>query len=251
MPIVAGDLKLYQATTMPTSLTAPTSIGGAISANQITGGAVGEALFTMPAGGSPQTQYTKVFFKNTHGTDTLSNAKIYIANACIAGDSGNYTHSLQSTSASDTGTCRVIGEDSGGSPASETITMTGTTLAAGATTFSTHAAHVLSTPAVGTITIRRNGNVIGYIPPGRSSAVSEIDFGVEGSLNDSTTTTDASTAPSGISFSRPSTYATGVAVFGDDLAPGDRQGIWLRWIQQENRPTTTDVEIALEIAGDI
>lgn len=259
-----ADLKLYQADDMPTSLTAPAPSGGAIGATQITGSTIGEVFFTMASaasGGGSKVQYSKVFWFNDHATDDLSSAKVYIANALDTPAAGNNLMSGLSSSASDNTTkkLRWIGEDSAGDPAYEDTTMNGTTEVTGAAQFNANLAAVelrlvsggALTTAAGDITIKKNGTTLGIIPAGYSSAICEVDIGLEAALDDTATTTNPGTAPGGITFSRPRTYAGGLAVANSGvLTAQSGQGVWVKWTELEERLSSPDLQIVFAIQGD-
>lgn len=260
MSVSAAQLKLYAATTMATSLTTA-NVGGAISATEIVGATVGEVFFTMPAPAESegdQPQIGKGFYKNTNTTDDLTGAKIWLANALDAGDAGNYPVSLQSDNSLDGSTYkgRCQGLDTAGDPLQAEVTLAGTTEVFTGVDFSAiHSVETRnSTTGVlqalnGKLTVRRNTDIIGYIPAGKYSANSEVNIGLEGALNDTATTTNPETDPSGITFTRPRTYEGGLAVAGGDLTADDAQGIWFKWIQPERRKPTPDQQVLVGIRG--
>lgn len=260
MPVAASDLKLYQATTMPASLTTAT-VGGAISATEITGSTIGEVFPTLSAstsGGGAKTCYAAIFYKNTHATDSLTSSKVYLLNA-LDQPGANGTVSLVSTSASDDTTkkVRVMGRDASGAALQEEITLNGTGSVTGAQTFSViHRVELrlvsggTLTVAAGDITVTRS-TALGTIPTGYYSATSEVYFGHEATMNTSTTTTDAATAPAGISFDNPATYATGTATAASGvMAAADKQQIWCRLIIPELAKPSADCQMVWTVQGE-
>lgn len=260
MSVSAIDLKLYQATTMPAS-TSTSNVGGAISATEITGGSIGEIFPTLAAntsGGGTKTCYASVFYKNTNATDSLTSSKIYMRNA-LDQPGVNGTVAVASTSASDDTTkkIRVLGRDASSVALQEEITMNGTSTSTGAQTFS--AVHRVEcrlvsggslTTTAGDTTITR-GSALGMIPTGLKSATGEVAFGLEATMNTSATTTNATTAPSGISFDNPATYAAGTATAGSGtMAAADKQQIWLRLQIAELAKPSADVQIDLTLQGE-
>lgn len=261
MSIVAADLPLFLPATLATSLTAPTSIGGATTATQITGSSIGEVLFAMSAntyGGATKTQYGKLFQGNAHATIDLTSAVMFLDNA-MDDSAGGYVTTAVSTSASDGSnvTLRVIGETVS-ADAQDEFAMNGTTAATGSTTLASRWCCELRdtstgalTPAVGTISIKENGVVIAILSPGMCSVTAEIKFGLAATLNDTATTTDASTAPGGISFAKPRTAAAGTAVANSGtLTALAEQGVWLKWECRDGRRASADVEIYLRCQGE-
>lgn len=264
MPIVQADLVLVLPSVVATSFSTA-NIGGAKTTTEITGGSIGEVLFTMPANagsGGTKTQYGKLFYKNKHATLPLTSAKIWMANACDQGASGYVTQAV-SSNASDNSTkkLRVIANDNAGSPApaQDEIQMNGTTTVTGSIQMTTRCVAELRennsgsalTPAAGDISIIVNGVTVGIIPAGAYSCVFEIDAGLQNALDDTATTSNAQTAPAGITFTRPRNEAGGLAVANSgSLTAGSGQGIWLRWQSLQDRKPSSDVEIHLTIKGD-
>lgn len=262
MSVTSSELKLYQAATMAASFST-SSVGGAVSATEITGGSIGEVLFTMGSnntGGGTKTQYAKCYFKNTNADTDLTNAVVYGKNFLDAVGS-NGTVSVVSDSASDDNTKKitVLGYDASSNPLAEDITLNGTTTATGSLTFSkVHRVEVrvvssnALTTSAGNITITR-GSALGAVPAGYKTATAEIDFGLIGTLNGTSAITDASTAPGGITFARPNTQGEGTQVnsagTAGTLSFGDSQGIWIRWQLAERAKPSADVEVALTIDG--
>lgn len=260
MSVVSTDLKMFQATTMPSGLTTE-DVGGAITATQVTGSTVGEIFPTLASAGDgdgTRTCYASVFWSNTNADNDLLAAKVYLRNAlATVGSAG--TVSLASTSASDDDGkfVRVKGYNSSSEPLSEDITLNGTTPAVGAETFS--AIHRIEcrlvsggalTTTAGDITCTR-GSVLGMIPAGYKSATSEVAFGLEVSLDTSATTTDATTAPGGISFSAPTTYDTGTACANSGTLTADaNQQMWVRLQIAERAKASADIDMVFALSGE-
>lgn len=261
MAVSASDLKLMQAATMAASF-ATASVGGAISANEITAASIGEVLFTMAANsgsGGTKTQYAKVFYLNDHATDDLTTAVIYLKNSLDAVGS-NGTVSIQSSSASDDGTkfVRVIGEDASGNAQNEDITCNGTSSASGALTFSKVFRTELRattggalTNAAGDITITRSA-ALGIIPTGYNTATAEIDFFLEATLDGSTTIADASTEPAGSpTWIRVNAVGEGSSVANSGtLTAQSGQAIWFRWQVEQDANPSSDVSVVVDISGE-
>lgn len=260
--MVEGDLKIYKAATMPTTL-ATTSVGGAISATEITNGTIGEVHFTMASslsGGGVKTQYSKLFAKNTHATEDLTAAKIYCSNLLDDSPSGNHAIVVRPTSASDDSTMknRLIGFDASSNPLVEEVACAGDADVTSSGLFSKICAVesrlVSSSALVASVsdrTIKKNGTSLGIIPATFTAATAEISIGLAATLNDTATTTNAATAPGSITFTKPKTYAAGLAVATTILTHGDAQGIWSKWVVDERRSSSPDLEIAVVIHGTI
>lgn len=260
MSVTTSELKLYKATTMASSFST-SNIGGAISANEITGSSIGEVFFTMSAntsGGGSKVQYAKVFYKNTNSTDDLNNAVFYLANS-LDDVGSNGIVSIVSDSTSDTSTkkVKVIGYDGSSNAQTEDITLNGTTTANGLLTFSAvHRVEVqlvsdgsLTTPS-GNITVTR-GSALGIVPAGYHTATSEVSFGIPTTLNDTATTTDASTAPGGITFAKPNDTASATAITAGSghLTHGDAQGMWFKLNVAELASPSSEVYVITTVRG--
>ena len=260
MAVIASELKLYQALNMPTG--EASTAGGGISAVEITGGVGGEVFPTTPAnaaGGADKTHYQKVFFKNTNAVDDLSNSKVFITNA-LADVSGNGVVSLTSTSASDDTSvfARCIGFDAAGTAQTEDITLNGVAEVNGALTFSDlqrveirAVSGEALVNAVGDITVEVNSVAYGIVPTGYHTATAEIKIGLAAALDDVVTIANTLAAPGGIAFTKPSTYAAGVAVANAGvLTHAKSQGIWQEQKLKDGIQPSAEVRAVLEIQGD-
>lgn len=258
MPVSSSEIKQYQPAT-PASSFSTSNVGGAISATEITGASTGEVFFTMAAnssGGGTRTQYAKSFVKNNNTTSDLTSTVIYVANSLDVVVS-NGTVSVVSDSASDGSSkfVRVIGYDGSSAAQTEDITLNGTTTTTGALTFSkVHRVELrlvsgsALTTASGNITITR-GSALGILPAGYRTVTAEVDFGLEATLNGSTTITDASTDP-GVTFARPNTAAEGTAVANSgSLTSEDAQAIWWRWQLAELASPSSEVQVVVGVRG--
>ena len=259
MPVSSSDLQLYKSATMAANFTTAT-IGGAISGTLITGGTIGEVLFTMGSnlpGGGNKVQVEKIFYKNTNTVSLLTQSAIFILNALTTvGTAGTVQLVSSSTSDNSTYYVRINGFSSGTNAQLEQITMNGTTAVNGSATWSSIvraenrlvSSGVLSA-ANGNITVTR-GTVLGIIPAGWRTAISEITIALAGTLNDNGTTTNASTPPS-LTFSNPSSYATGISVANSGtMNPGDAQGVWIQWTLPEQTNPSEDIDCVLVLQGN-
>lgn len=265
MSIVAGDLKLYKAATPPTTL-ATSTVGGAINTSaEITGGSVGEwfpSVASYGTGLGSWSMYAKVFFKNTHASIPLTGSVIYIENSLDdVGSSG--TASVASSSASDNSTYRttLLGLDASSNPQSEDFTMNGTSSVGGSLTWNSGAGGIAAgefrndstgvlSATNGAVTVTRS-SALGSIPAGYKTAVGEVNIWLEASLDGSTTTTNATTAPGGSSFSKPRTSGAGLTVANSQsLTAGSAQSVWGRWTRAERAKPLEDVEIGLTLYGN-
>lgn len=263
MSVLVSDLKMYQATTMPTSLTAPTNIGGVKSATQITGGSIGEVHFTMSSalvGGGDKVQRSKYFYGNDSAADDLTSAVIWLPNALDDSAAGNFTTSDVSSSASDGSGKKVrrLGYDQTGAAVQEEQVLNGTSEVTGSQQFSdVHRREIRNSStgaleaAAGSITHKRNSVTQGETPAGYYGATSEIDIWLPSTLSDSSTAGDAGSDPTGASWSRPRTFATGEAVANSGtLTHGQAQGIWSRWTLKERAKASADVQVITAIQGN-
>ena len=166
MAIVAGDLKIYfsggSGNTDPNA-----SLGGAISTTEVTDNTT-HNLFDQVSGTESlagDTEYRGIYLKNTHGTLTLQNTKVYIS--------------------SNTG-----------------------------------------------------------------SADTTIDIALDGGATNATmeTLSDESTAPSGETFSAPTTYAGGLSI--GSLAAGEKKGIFVRRTVSASAAAVNDDAVTIKYDGD-
>lgn len=211
---------------------ADTDIGGAIASGNVSLNDAAAVLYPMGAdgpGGSNKVQYAKVFDLNTDPSETATNYGVYLANALPAIASAAL-FSFEGDPEDEGLSLRVIAFTSGGDPISEVVDL------------DSDGEAVCSTPMKGPVrifadgvltadlVILHDGTPVGLIPAGGHCATSEIDIGLESTLDGSGTIATPTTAPAGVSFSRPATASSRLLVGGDgELPPGSAQGIWLRW----------------------
>lgn len=235
-------------------------IGGAIAATEVTGNTVNEVFFRMssePAGGSVRTQRQKHFIKNTHPTEDLTEAKIFLANSLD--DWGAFTDnvSVVSTNEDDMDIkTRFIGEDSDGNPIQIESNVNGLTSVPSVSQLtdlhsveSRDQATSILQPSRGALRIYRGATLLGEQPQGKWSASSEFKFWLPASLNDSGTATDASTDPAGVSWSKVRTIETALSVAGGTLGAGDAQGLWTLWTLQAGTRPRYDLQIVMGVYG--
>ena len=265
MAVSYTDLKLFQASVMPVDFTTA-NIGGGIGTVQITGASIGEVHFPMTSPGVGQgdsIQYSKFFLKNDHATDTANGVKIWIVNLLLDMPAQDYV-TLEGASAEPNVKARFLGLDPAGAPLTSEIALNATSV----TTLDQFAAGGLLrvelrdattgalVPATEDKTIKQGANVLGIIPgpvasigaPGRHSATAEISIGLEAALNDTNTTSNASTPPTGIVFSKPNSLSTALNVGGGgSIGPQSAQGIWSKLLVKEQAPTSPDVEVVVGV----
>ena len=166
MAIVAGDLKIYLSGGAGNS-DPNASLGGIISSTEVTDNTT-HNLFDQVSGTESlagDTEYRGVYLKNTHGSLTLQNTKIYIS--------------------SNTG-----------------------------------------------------------------SADTTIDIALDGGATNATmeTLSDESTAPSGETFTAPTTYAGGLSI--GSLAAGEKKGIFIRRTVSAAAAAVNDDAVTIKYDGD-
>lgn len=263
MSVSPTQLKLAEASVMPVSFSTA-SIGGAKTTNIINGSSVGEVHFPMGssmAGGGSKIQRSKLFYIS-ESSDDLTSSKIFLANALdtVAGnDEWRFVSDNAADDDSDDGiTYRGIGFDTAGDPLQEEVVGNGTSEVLSLADFSVRgrveSRNNLSgelQPMAGNGTIKKGTSAIGTIPAGYYSATSEVDIWLPSTLNDTATAADAASDPSGASFSRPRTFAGGLAVANSGtLTGGSGQGIWSRWTVPEEALPSGDIQVVIAIQGD-
>ena len=166
MAIVAGDLKIYLSGGAANS-DVNASLGGTISSVEVVDNTT-HNIFDQVSGTESlagDTEYRGIYLKNTHGTLTLQNTKIYIS--------------------SNTG-----------------------------------------------------------------SADTTIDIALDGGATNATmeTLSDESTAPSGETFTAPTTYAGGLSI--GSLAAGEKKGLFLRRTVNASAAAVNDDAVTIKYDGD-
>jgi hypothetical protein len=166
MAITASDLKIYLSGGAGNS-DPNASLGGVISSTEVTDNTT-HNLFDQVSGtesNAGDTEYRGVYLKNTHGTLTLQNTKIYISS---------------NTGSSDT----------------------------------------------------------------------TIDIALDGGATNATmeTLTDESTAPSGETFTAPTTYAGGLSI--GSLAAGEKKGLFIRRTVNASAAAVNDDAVTIKYDGD-
>ena len=270
MPVATTNLILYQAAVMPLSA-ATTGVGGAKSSTPITGAGLSEVFFAFASyssGGGDNVQHAKVCASNDHGSLSAYGVKFFLLNALTAWGSTNYVNVAFDTAPTDL-KARIVGFESGTEFAEE-FTVNSTSTNSSEQTddlkrieFRNGTSGDLEGVA-GSATIKNGSTTIGICPgpintesgtiPGRYSATAEVDIGLEPSgLDDSVvlpSPTTPVTPPTGVTFSRPRTLATGLSVgSGGTIAAGSYQSIWERLTAYERVLTSGDVQSVLAMAA--
>ena len=265
MSLTSTDLSLVQSASMPADDT--TTAGGASTSTVITPTTIGEwfpQILSNVFGGSDLSQFQKVFIHNGHDTDSLGDGRVYIYNGILdlaAGGLISYQFS-DTTDATNT-TVYAIGRDLSGIPQTESIAISGSTsVVTGVKNFKSGAGGLVAIQLVdsstgakkplvnGTVTITSGAQTLGVLPTGYASAIGFLYLGVVGTQNDTETSTNRLTAPGGISFYKPNSYATGIAIANSGaLDAGDSQGIWGKEIAYNGMPNSRDMDVAIVIDG--
>ena len=241
--ITGTDLKLFRSSVMATNFS-DSNIGGGIDVNQVTGSSPGEVLFSMEAnaiGGASLVQYGKLFDKNDNATDPANGYGVFLSNALddfAVASSVTFTPS----DPADTDDLLAVGFDGSGNPITEKLTRQGTTpvvtsgfFIGNFRVYSVDASGA-TVPSQSVVSVEHNGATVGQLPLGQISATNEIDIGLSSALDDTETIADASTAPAGVTFSRPRSEAEKLIVIGGSLPAQSAQGIWVRWTLQAGMP---------------
>ncbi len=264
MAVAKTDMKWRKPTTVATSF-ATSSVGGAKTSTNLVSAADDEIFFSTnanAAGGASVTQYGKVFLANTHATDAASVLGAWIANALDTPSATDVmTFASSSTSDSSSYKVRIKGYNSGGTVVSEDRTLNGTSEVTSSTSFSVTSSRNVTCEflddtgaranAVGDITIKHGSTIIGVIPAGGSMAMTGLSIGLTSSVDDSQTIADASTAPSGVSFSVANAVGEKILVDAGsgDLAAGEAQGFWVKLVLTPAQPAVSPFQVALQAAG--
>ena len=268
MGLTPSDIKQYQSINMPISDSATS--GGAISLNEITSVTIGELLPNGSANqfGDPDVVRRYKFFVANKNTDVppsnLENAKIYLYNGLSSAPSAGVV-SLTPSSALDAANTsfRCVGFTSS-NPVTEFVAASGTNTVTGVQQFAQGSNGLLLVQAVdansglkkvmanGNVTIYVNGNIVGYIPMGYSSAIGFLKFVPVSVLNDNVSiATRLDALPGGLTTSKPNTYATGLLFANNGVLPASSaQGIWVEEYLYAGLPNTRDFDIVFRVEGD-
>lgn len=254
-----------KATNNPTDDINPS--GGAMTATVIPGLDVGEVIprgtYEAVGGADTGPWYYAIFLTNTSAADTLFSPVLYVPNV-ISGFAVDGTIQLVSTSASDTNDVKVYSRNAAGTPQTETITMTGVTPVNGTLTHKASTIWKIEslasgslTPWVGQITVTR-GSTIAIIPAPFTDfygatvnfdfATGEYDVGSEATLNTGVQVPNRLSAPTGVSFSRPRDFASGIAAPAN-LTAGDKWQIWIKWRGNNGTQRTTKSRLTVVVRG--
>jgi hypothetical protein len=246
-----SDLKQLRAQYHPSDDTS--AVGGAVTSAEITGTVLGEVVpvASMIVSNTAQTYFYKTFIKNTHAADVAYDVKVWIANGLVDLDTAGRIE-IVSTSPSDASPkyARVVGTVAW-SETYEDVTLNGTSPVQTVQSFtSIHRVQLYSGGAVasasGDIQIKRQGGpVLGIIPQSFSMATAEVGIGLAPSSNDTATSANRRTAPSGVTFSRPTNEANALSI--GDLSAGVAWGIWRKYSFAPNvlKPSLFQVVIGI------
>jgi len=270
---VDADLKYYPGANSTNPGNDTTDIGGAISTG---GGALDPTdndlligPMSIPTSGGDLIYYGVAYRKN-EATGSMDNARLYNRAGAIV-NAGSGTAQVVSTSSSDTGTIKITGKVSG-VWTQESLTLTGTTPVAGATSWDISTVyrweHLSSgTPAVptGSITCSINGAVCGVIyahnsgtnQNGVKMASAEVTLAAATAQDATITSTDRLTVPSsGISAFSAATKWTGadtsLSVPGTDIAGSSYIGYCIKITAKESIPAPVSgvLQTAITLLGN-
>lgn len=253
-------IKLLKPTTQAVDFTTA-NIGGAKTANQALPANVHEIMFRMAV--SPDetlTQYGKSFVGNSHSTEALEASRIFLLNALDDWGVNTDTATAQGHSSGDDDGkfVRFAGFDSNGDAIALEALLDGDDIVATANTLTSLQSAELRDQATGAliaaerdILISRGATLLGIIPAGYYCATSEFDIWLPATLNDTTIADNAETAPSGASWSRPRTVASGLSVANSGvLTAGAAQGIWYRWTLPQAAKPRFDIQVVISVYGE-
>lgn len=272
MPLANTDLKLYASANIVGADTG--TVGGAISATQITSGSPGELLprlraketGTIDNAGDLEIQYQKGFFKNTHASSNLLDARIYLKNGLKRPASAG-TVWIETQSSSDASKQLRFKSISSGAIVSDPINTPSSPGTASGSVASTDWLERVQLVNMSGVQVSAAADIkiyvgasfgtaeyVGMIPAGSSWATGEVQLAGITSVGDSGTSTNRRTAPSGLTFSRAYSYADGIAIRldanNDTLAFGEAQGFWAKQTLQPGMPPSDSVQYVWRIEGD-
>jgi len=276
MAVTAGDILLYQAANMPTSDTG--AAGGDVSSTLVTANNVGEALPNQKANaalGADRTQYQKVCYKNTNGSDSAYSMVFWLPLSLDdITEAGALNITINDTTDATDTTVTIYGQgmSDDATPVQEyqteafeidgTITAVtgskvfedgaGGIIAAKITTTSTGATKTLATADV---EIRQGTQLLGKIPQGYHSAHGNIYMAMESALDSTQEVTDRTTCPTDeaatpvdLTFTKPNLEASALAA-ADTIPAGSFQGIWLKQVAYAGTGNLSSFQGRISFAG--
>lgn len=228
MPILDSDIRHYRAQHHPAD--DASQVGGPRSSLVITGAASGEVIpdGSVVVGDTDEVVYYKTFVRNEHSSLTLLQPCLWLANALPDALPG-VGHVKLAASAQDAGkVVRLLGV-SDGLLKTEQLTLVDGTVTSSLQYSALVRAEINGQSAAQDVQIRYapSDALVGVIPAGSRSATAEVDIAVAPGPDDSQTSPNRRTPPSGLTFSRPSSPADCLQI--SDLGPGVAWGVWRRY----------------------
>lgn len=257
-------IKAYKCATPPADFTTST-IGGGPSATEINAGLLEEVHFKMSSalsGGGDRVQISKYFLKNTHSTEPLTEAKVYLPLSVDDWGVNDTTAVVQGvTTDDDDKFVRFIGHDTAGDPIQYDVNIDGTNQAASSDTLTAFQSWECRSQSTGALTAVSAGNRLDVYRGGVTKLGSLLELYYSGSsgfqiwlpasLDDTTTTVDAATDPSGASWSKPNLESAAISVANSgSLTAGAAQGVWSKWTLPETTKPRSDIQVLTGLIGD-
>lgn len=265
MPVTTGNLVHLNCLVRAVSLTTA-NIGGGVDVSSPVGYAIpGDVFLTLPSGATDVVQYAKSFVKNTHATDSAFSVLFYIANSIDDHVTAQVIYTASSSINEDnTKVLRLIGDDSLGNPQKIDILLNGTTEVGSGVQFNPlrrveirEAIYDLVpawvgvgalTDLEGNLTLKAGAVEIAVLPAGWDSGTAEVKLGIENTLNGTSTTANASTAPASISFFKPRRLEDALSAMSGGTVPADSsQGIWWQQINTTETKGSESIKVALAV----
>jgi hypothetical protein len=257
MPVVQEDINFYKSLNVP-SQDGLMSGGGIDTASQLTDSSpinslIPMLLYDIPTGSNKVWHY-KMFVKNDSVDSNLINMGFYIANLVIDLPTTGGVSFVPAAAV--TGFLKVDGFDSAVLPVTETIQLIGNYTVNSSRSYSRlfrvcyldTFSNIAICPV--DILIMRGATVVGTIPTGSYGANGELEAALDLAYNSDSSVADRLTAPTGLTFSRPNTPTTALALSSSTLSFGSCLGIWLKSTAYKGTTRVTQIQYVPAVIGD-
>jgi hypothetical protein len=261
MPVTSLEIKLFKSLLMPGD--DASEAGGGISTNEVFSNEMGAWFPRISPNYSTtnRVQHQKLFLKNSSSSDGFYNGMASLVNG-VVDLSSNSIVSVRVNGSNDAvgTTVRVMGINASGSFTIEDIEIDGSTsFVDGAITWSSVLAAIALDSGSGdpknmlenTVDIYNSIESIGVIPANHHSAVGFITIGFQATTGGTSSVTDRTVAPSGITFSKPVSGLSTVTIGSTGIIPASTSiALWGKETLPPGMSSIPNAEVVLGIIGE-